>query len=58
MGRTACTEPQCLYKGALFTLPIVQEAGLAAGQAWTGAGNLAYTGIQLPNRPARSESLY
>ena len=20
MGRTACTEPQCLYKGALFTL--------------------------------------
>jgi len=19
MGRTACTEPQCLYKGALFT---------------------------------------
>jgi len=21
MGCTACTEPQCLYKGALFTLP-------------------------------------
>jgi len=20
MGRTACTEPQCLYKGALYTL--------------------------------------
>jgi len=20
MGRTACTEPQCLYKGDLFTL--------------------------------------
>jgi len=22
MGRTACTEPQCLYKGALYLLPI------------------------------------
>ena len=21
MGRTACTEPQCLYKGALYILP-------------------------------------
>jgi hypothetical protein len=21
MGRTACTEPQCLYKGALYLLP-------------------------------------
>jgi len=20
MGRTACTEPQCLYRGALFTV--------------------------------------
>ena len=23
MGRTACTEPQCLYKGALYLLPYV-----------------------------------
>ena len=22
MGRTACTEPQCLYKGALYVLPL------------------------------------
>jgi len=21
MGRTACTDPQCLYKGALYLLP-------------------------------------
>jgi hypothetical protein len=23
MGRTACTEPQCLYKGALYLLPLL-----------------------------------
>ena len=23
MGRTACTEPQCLYKGALYLLPFI-----------------------------------
>jgi hypothetical protein len=28
------------------------------GQVWTGAENLAFTGIQSPDRPARSESLY
>ena len=22
MGRTACTEPQCLYKGALYILTV------------------------------------
>jgi hypothetical protein len=22
MGRTACTKPQCLYKGALYLLPL------------------------------------
>ena len=30
----------------------------APGQAWTGAENLAPTGIRSPDRPARSESLY
>ena len=24
MGRTACTEPQCLYKGALYLLPYIR----------------------------------
>jgi hypothetical protein len=47
----------------LFTLgkdpvPIVQEVGWAPGPVWTGAGNLAPTGIQSPDRPARSQSLY
>ena len=37
-------------------VPIV-EAGWATGQVWTGAENLATTGIRSPDRPARSESL-
>jgi len=39
-------------------VPIVQEAGWAPGQVWTGAENLAFFGIRSPDRPARSESLY
>ena len=39
-------------------VPIVQEAGWALGPVWTGAGNLARTGIRSPDCPARSESLY
>jgi len=27
MGRTACTEPQCLYKGAPYLLPIQCNLG-------------------------------
>jgi len=38
--------------------PIVKEAGWALGPVWTGAENLAPTGIRSPDRPARSESLY
>jgi len=26
MGRTACTEPQCLYKGALYLLPYMTRS--------------------------------
>ena len=39
-------------------VPIVQEAGWAPGPVWTGAENLARTGIRFPDRPFRSESLY
>jgi hypothetical protein len=39
-------------------VPIVQEAGWAAGPFWTGAENLAPTGIRSPDCPARSQSLY
>ena len=39
-------------------VPFVQEAGWAPGPVWTGAENLAPTGIRSPDRPARSQSLY
>ena len=39
-------------------VPIIQEAGWAPGTVWTGAENLAPTGIRSPDLPARSESLY
>ena len=39
-------------------VPIVQEAGWAPGPVWTGAENLAPTGVRSPDLPARSQSLY
>jgi hypothetical protein len=39
-------------------VPIVQKAGWASGPVWTGAENLARTGIQSPDRPASRQSLY
>ena len=39
-------------------VPIVQEGGWAPGPVWTGAENLAFTGIPSPERPTRNESLY
>ena len=38
--------------------PIVQQAGWTPRPVWTGAENLATTGIRSPDSPARSESLY
>ena len=37
---------------------IVKEVGWAQGPVWTGAENLAPTGIRSPVRPAPSDSLY
>ena len=39
-------------------VPTVQEVGWAPGPVWTGAENLALTGIRSRDRPARSQSLY
>ena len=39
-------------------VPIVWDAGWAPGTVWTGAIELALTGIPSPDRPDRSESLY
>ena len=38
--------------------PIAQVAEWAPGPFWTGAENLASTGIRSRNRPARTQSLY
>jgi hypothetical protein len=50
--------PPLLYPRERAPVPTVQEVGRAPGPAWTGAENLAPTGIRSPNRPIRSESLY
>jgi hypothetical protein len=39
-------------------VPTVQEAGWAPEPVWTGAENLAPTGIRCSDRPARGELLY
>jgi hypothetical protein len=38
--------------------PKKEEAGWTPGPVWTGAENLAPTGIRSPDPPARSDSLY
>jgi hypothetical protein len=38
--------------------PILHEAERALGPVWTGAKNVALTGIRSPDRPSRSKSLY
>jgi len=39
-------------------VPVVEEAGWTPEPVWTGAENLAPTGIRSPMRTAPSESLY
>ena len=50
--------PRLLFTPGKDPAHIVQEAGWAPGPVWTGAENLAPTGILSPDRPARSQSLY
>ena len=50
--------PWPLFTPGKDTVPIVQEAGWAPRQVWTGAENLTPTGIRSPDRSARSQSLY
>jgi len=50
--------PRPLFTPGKDPVPIVQEAGWAPGPVWTGVINLAPTGIQSPDRPACSQSLY
>jgi len=50
--------PRPLFASGEDKVPIVQEDGWELGPVWTGAENLAFTGIRSPDRPARSQSLY
>jgi hypothetical protein len=50
--------PWLLFTPGKDPVPAVQEAGWAPGPVWTGAENLAPTGIRFPDRPACSQSLY
>jgi len=58
MGCGVSVTPRPLFNPSKHPVPIVQEAGWAPGPVWTGAENLAPTGIRFPDRPARSQSLY
>jgi len=57
-GWEASVTPQPLFTPGKDPVPIVQESGWAPGPVWTGAENLASTGIRSPDRPAHSQSLY
>ena len=50
--------PLPLFTPGKDPVPIVQEAGWALGPVWTGAENLAPTGIRSLDRPAHSQSPY
>ena len=47
-----------LFTPGKDAVPIVQEAGWASRPVWTGAENLAPTGIRSPDRPGHSQSPY
>jgi hypothetical protein len=58
-GEWSAARPgRTLLPGKKDPVPILQEAGWAPAPVWTGAENLAPTGIRSPDRPARSQSLY
>ena len=50
--------PRPLFNPRKDLVPFVQKAGLAPVPVWTGAENLAPTGIRSPDRPAHGQSLY
>ena len=50
--------PRPLFTPGKDPVPIVQEARWTPGPVWTGAENLAPTGIRSPDCPAHSQLLY
>ena len=57
-GRGVSVTPHPFFTPGKDPVPTVKEAGWAPGPDWTGAENLAPTGIRTPYRSARSQSLY
>jgi hypothetical protein len=57
-GRGVSVTPRPLFTPGKDTVPIVQEVGWAPGLVWTGAKNLASTGILSPGPSNRRQSLY
>ena len=57
-GREGSVTPRPLFTPGKCPVPIVKEAGWSPGPVWTGAKNLAPTGIRNPDRPTGSQSLY
>ena len=57
-GGWSTPRPYRYTPGEIYPVRIVQEAGWTPGPVWTGAENLALTGIRFPDRPARSELLH
>ena len=51
MGRTVCTEPQCMYKGALYLLPYMEADTEVVSQA-----NTAWSLIQLEAEDRKSRA--
>ena len=52
-----CHAPAALPPGKA-RYPLYRRLGRPPGRVWTGAENLAFSGIRSPDRPPRSESLY
>ena len=57
-GEGSASRPGRFFTPGKDPVPIVQEAGWATGLVWTGAENIAPTGIRYPDRPTCGQSLY
>ena len=58
IGWVVNVTPRPLYPPGKNRYPLYRRLGGHPGPVWTGAKNLAPTGIWCPDRPAHSESLY
>ena len=58
MGRTVCTEPQCLYKGTLYLLYLCGKGGYTAHQHRDKNGNSNSTITTYFNLDIKKKFLY